>query len=153
MSIIGKIADACSIYDANEGMRLEYAIEECEESVKHWRDKLYDAFIAGKHIEAEGYRKEIHAEQARLGRLKARAIKAGSRSDTDSAKSDVVFGGKPPPPRPKSDALPDSVDAMSTVAAACDSYERTDDPIPTTPAIETFIEKTNAEVGMHPNIK
>lgn len=44
-------------------------------------------------------------------------------------------------------------DALSTIAAACDSYERADDPIPTTPAIEKFIEKTNAEVGMHPNIK
>ena len=44
-------------------------------------------------------------------------------------------------------------DALDTIAAACDSYERADDPVPTTPAIEKFIEKTNAEVGMHPNIK
>lgn len=47
----------------------------------------------------------------------------------------------------------DEKQALSKIAAACDSYERTDDPIPTTPAIEKFIEKTNAEVGMHPNIK
>lgn len=97
--------------------------------------------------------KILKAMEAQYGAKKGEAVFYASRnkgtiSGVDSAacasKLDAITG--------MCDKY-DEKQAIGKIAAACDSYERTDDPIPTTPAIEKFIEKTNAEVGMTTNVK